>query len=341
LPAARKYASVAPSSAHALHMPSHIFTRLGLWQEDISSNLASVAAAQCYAEQAGIKGHWDEELHGLDYLMYSYLQQGNNTIAKRQWAYLNTISTVEPVSFKVAYAFAAIPARYVLENKQWQEASQLQSHSPTFPWEKFPWQKAILHFTRLLGAAHIGNQVGAEAERQELNRLEALLTQQKDAYKANQVHIQLTAGTAWIRLQEGKAAEALALMSRAAAMEDSTEKHPVTPGEVLPAKELLADMYLQLRRPTDALIAYESSLQQHPNRFNSLYGAGRAAEQAGNPDKARRYYQQLLAIVAPRSARPEVAVAQRFLEKQSLKTSLAGISSAKAKEPAVVNRRLL
>ncbi|WP_457084250.1 tetratricopeptide repeat protein [Hymenobacter sp. HD11105] len=327
LPAARKYASVAPSSAHALHMPSHIFTRLGLWQEDITSNLASVAAAQCYAEQAGIKGHWDEELHGLDYLMYAYLQQGDNTLAKQQWAYLDTISTVEPISFKVAYAFAAIPARYVLENKQWQQASQLESHSAAFPWEKFPWQKAILHFTRLLGAAHTSNRAVAETERQELARLQALLTQQKDAYKANQVQIQLTAGTAWMRLQAGKPTEALSLMNRAAAIEDSTEKHPVTPGEVLPARELLGDMYLQLQRPADALVAYEATLRQHPNRFNSLYGAGLSAERAGNPDKARRYYQQLLSIVAPHSTRPEVAVVQRYLGKHGLKKNIASVYS--------------
>jgi tetratricopeptide (TPR) repeat protein len=229
------------------------------------------------------------------------------------------------VSFKVAYAFAAIPARYVLENKQWQAASQLQSHSASFPWEKFPWQKAILHFTRLLGAAHTGNLAAAEAERQELSRLRALLIQQKDAYKANQVQIQLAAGTAWLRLQQGKNTEAVALMQRAAAMEDSTEKHPVTPGEVLPARELLGDMYLRLQRPADALAAYEASLQQHPNRFNSLYGAGLAAEQAGDSAKARRYYQQLLAIAAPRSERLEIAAAHRYLNKHGPKKSIVAI----------------
>jgi tetratricopeptide (TPR) repeat protein len=314
LPAARKYATVAPSSAHALHMPSHIFTRLGLWSEDITSNLASVAAAQCYAEQADLAGHWDEELHGLDYLTYAYLQQGDNTHAQRQWAYLNTITKVEPTSFKVAYAYAAIPARYVLENKQWEEAANLQSHSTNFPWDRFPWQQAILHFTRLLGAVHTNNRAAAQTEWQELDRLQTILTQQKDAYKAHQVQIQLTMGTAWMRLQAGKPDEAVALMTRAAAMEDSTEKHPVTPSEVLPARELLADMLLQLQRPAEALAAYEATLRQHPNRFNGLYGAGLAAEKAGNLDKARRYYQQLLTVIAPGSTRPEVVALQRFLD---------------------------
>jgi tetratricopeptide (TPR) repeat protein len=154
LPAARKYASVAPGSAHALHMPSHIFTRLGLWDESINSNIASVSSAQCYAEEAGIKGHWDEELHGLDYLMYAYLQKGDNTMAKKQWDYLNTIHEVEPVNFKVLYAFAAIPSRYVLENKLWKEAATLKIHPANFPWQKYPWQMAIINFTRLLGLLH-------------------------------------------------------------------------------------------------------------------------------------------------------------------------------------------
>ena len=137
LPAARKYASVAPSSAHALHMPSHIFTRLGLWDECIHSNLVSVASAQCYAKAAGIKGHWDEELHGLDYLMYAYLQKGENDSAKKQWDYLKTIHDVSPINFKVAYAYAAIPSRYLLENKMWQEAANLVVTPVNFPWKKF------------------------------------------------------------------------------------------------------------------------------------------------------------------------------------------------------------
>ncbi|MEO8763908.1 MAG: hypothetical protein ABI416_06465 [Ginsengibacter sp.] len=141
LPAARKYASVAPSSAHALHMPSHIFTRLGLWDECINSNLASISAAKCYAENTGIKGHWDEELHGMDYLVYSYLQKGENKLAKEQCDYLESINDVYPINFKVAYAFAAIPSRYLLENRMWKVAAELKIHPSNFPWEKFPWQK--------------------------------------------------------------------------------------------------------------------------------------------------------------------------------------------------------
>ncbi|HUR10716.1 MAG TPA: hypothetical protein VM012_05075, partial [Flavitalea sp.] len=164
LEAAKKYASVAPSSAHALHMPSHIFTRLGLWNECIESNLASVDAAKCYAQSAGIKGHWDEELHGLDYLMYGYLQKGDNEKAKKLLEYLKTILEVNPVNFKVAYAFAAIPSRYVLENRIWNEAATLKGHYENFPWNKYPWQEAIVRFSRLLGAVHTGDQASAKTD---------------------------------------------------------------------------------------------------------------------------------------------------------------------------------
>lgn len=170
LPAARKYASVAPSSAHALHMPSHIFTRLGLWDECIQSNQASVSSAQCYAEAAGIKGHWDEELHGLDYLVYAHLQKGENGLAKAQWDYLATMKEVTPLNFKVAYAFAAIPARYLLENKRWKEAADLQVNYANVPWKEFQWQEAIIHFTRLMGSVHAGSMDSAKAEWRQLNR---------------------------------------------------------------------------------------------------------------------------------------------------------------------------
>jgi len=132
-------------------MPSHIFTRLGLWDESIKSNLVSTSSAKCYAENAAIKGHWDEELHGMDYLVYAYLQKADIDLAKKQYDYLKTINEVYPVDFKVAYAFAAIPARYLLENKMWKDAANLEIYPVAFPWEKFPWQKAIIHFARTIG----------------------------------------------------------------------------------------------------------------------------------------------------------------------------------------------
>jgi Tetratricopeptide repeat len=317
LPAARKYASIAPSSAHAQHMPSHIFTRLGLWDECIQSNLASISSARCYAESAGIRGHWDEELHAMDYLVYAYLQKGENNLAKEQCDYLKTISEVYPADFKEAYAFAAIPARYALENKLWKDAAGLQLHPANFPWQNFPWQKAIIHFTRLLGFVHIGKLDSAKTELKNLNRIHDTLMAQKDPYKANQVQIQIKTSEAWIVWKEGKNNEALTLMNVAAGMEDKTEKSPVTPGEVLPAMELLGDMLLQMNKPGEALDAYEADLKKHPNRFNGLYGAGSAAERSNNFEKAKTYYQQLTGIANPGdSNRPELETARSFLKKQ-------------------------
>ena len=316
LSAARKYASVAPSSAHALHMPSHIFTRLGLWEEGIQSNLASVAAAKCYADSAGIKGHWDEELHGLDYLVYGYLQKGDNANAKKQWNYLNTMKAVHPVNFKVAYAFAAIPARYVLENKLWKEASTLEVNESMIQWENHQWQKAIVHFARLLGSVHTNSIKSAEKELTNLKNIHQHLLSQKDAYKANQVNIQLLAGEAWILFAQGKHDSAITLMNEAAMLEDATEKHPVTPGEVLPARELQGDLLLAINQPAQALQAYEADLKKHPNRFNGLYGAGLAAEKAGDHAKAKQYYAQLNAMAGPsHSNRPELAMINGYLSK--------------------------
>jgi tetratricopeptide (TPR) repeat protein len=312
---ARKYASIAPSSAHAQHMPSHIFTRLGLWQECINSNQAAAASAVCYAQSTGIKGHWDEELHALDYVMYGYLQQGDNDSANKTLDYLNKIDFVSPVNFKVAYAFAAMPVRYVLENKLWKEAAVLKTHDANVDWENYPWQRSIVHFARLLGSVHTGKTDSAKQELKMLNALREKLEARKDPYYVDQVTIQIKTGEAWIAWKEGKNSEALKLMTEAADMEDNTEKHSVTPGEVLPARELLADMLMQMDQPAKALTVYEDDLKRHANRFNGLYGAGLAAEQSKNTEKAKSYYQQLQSISKPGAARPELQVAKSFLQK--------------------------
>ncbi|MFL5810157.1 MAG: hypothetical protein ACJ749_11590, partial [Flavisolibacter sp.] len=316
LPAARRYASVAPSSAHALHMPSHIFTRLGLWEECIKSNLASISSAQCYAQSSGIRGHWDEELHALDYLMYSYLQKGDNLRAKELLDYLDTITLVQPFNFKVAYAFASIPSRYVFENKLWKDATQLRAHLDHLSWDNFQWQKAIVNFTRLMGFVHTADMKSANTELKELYDIHQKLIDQKDAYKANQVAIQIKSSEAWIKFKEGKNSEALTLMMEAADMEDKTEKHPVTPGEVIPAKELLGDLLMGMNKPAEALHAYEEDLKKHPNRFNGVSGAAAAAEKSGDVEKARSYYQQLLTISnGVNSNRAELKIAAKYLKK--------------------------
>ncbi len=311
---ARKYAQVAPSSAHALHMPSHIFTRLGLWDECIKSNLESVASAKCYGEQAGIKGHWDEELHGMDYLVYAYLQKGKNDLAQEQLTYLKTFTNVYPVNFKVAYAFAAIPSRICLENKNWNEAARLQFNPSGLSWAKFPWQESIIHFTRLLGSVHLNKNDLAVLELNKLKQLRDTLVKQKDLYKSNQVAIQIKSGEAWIHFGSGQKEQALNEMKLAADMEDATEKHPVTPGEVIPARELLGDMFFALGYYENALQCYEATLQKSPNRFNSIYGAGRSAEKLANTQKTNLYYKQLLSLRdSANSERPELSSIAQFL----------------------------
>ena len=296
LPAARKYAAIAPASAHAQHMPSHIFTRLGLWDESIQSNIASVSAAQCYAQKSGIKGHWDEELHGLDYLMYAYLQKADDEKALEQVRYLQTIKEVFPVNFKDAYSFASMPARYAVERRDWAAAASLQPEPADFPWEKFPWEKANIYFARALGAVHINKVQDAKKDLEQLKALHATLVQAKENYKSNLVLIQVKASEAWIKLAEGKKTEALTLMTEAADMEDATAKHPVTPGEIIPARERLADMYLEAGDSQRALQVYEEDLKRHPNRFNGIYGAAIASKKSGDAAKAEQFSEQLVAL---------------------------------------------
>ena len=281
LPAARKYATIAPASAHAQHMPSHIFTNLGLWDECIQSNLVSVSAAKCYAEKAKINGHWDEELHGMDYLVYAYLQKKENALAKQQLDYLQTINEVYPVNFKVAYAFAAIPSRYALERKDWEQAAELKMHPVNFPWDKFPWQEAIFHFAKLLGNIHLNKIEPAEKELDILRSLYTKLNKEKNkALEAAQVAVQIQASEAWIEHKKGNNNKALELMNAAATSEDATEKHPVTPGPVIPARELLGEMLLEMNQASLAVMAFEQALKLRPNRRNALLGLKAAEEKA-------------------------------------------------------------
>lgn len=311
LPAARKYASIAAASAHAQHMPSHIFTRLGLWDEAIQSNIKSVAAAQCYAENSGFKGHWDEELHGLDYLAYAYLQNADDKNAKEQLEYLTTIKEVFPINFKEAYCFAAIPARYALERRDWASAAELQLEPVDFPWEKFLWERANINFARLLGAVHTQKLESARSELKDLESIHAKLVEANESYKANLVLIQIKASEGWIKLKEGDKQQAIKLMTAAADMEDATAKHPVTPGEIIPARELLGDMYFEIGDFSNAVNAYELDLQRHPNRFNGIYGAALALERLGNKQKSKDYFKELLSMTnASLSDRPQMRAVQ-------------------------------
>jgi len=281
LPAARKYASIAPASAHAQHMPSHIFTNLGLWDECIKSNLVALSSAQCYAEKAKIKGHWDEELHALDYLVYAYLQKKDDKLAKQYLDYLYSITKAEPVTFKVAYAYAAIPARYALERKEWKEAASLQLFPANFPWNKFPWQKAIFYFARLLGNVHLNNINAAQKDLDTIKILYDTLSGQKNkSSEIAQVAVQIKAAEAWIQFKKGNNEKALAFMSAAATAEDAMEKHPVTPCAVIPTRELLGEMLLEMNKPSSSLEAFQEDLKLHPNRRNGLMGIASASQLA-------------------------------------------------------------
>jgi len=315
LAAARSYAKIAPSSAHALHMPSHIFTRLGLWDEDVAMNIRSENAAKDYAQRNHLGGAWDEQLHAVDYLAYAYLQQARDREAQGVLDELKSIRKTDPETFKCAYSFAAIPARWALERRKWSEAAELKVEPADFPWPRFAWAEAITHFARAIGAARSGDSERARIEIDKLREIQDRMAGAKENYDwATQVEIQHRAAAAWLAKANGKNEEALKLMRSAADLEDSTEKHPVTPGAVLPARELLGDLLLELNRPSEALIQYERSLENSPNRLNALYGAGRAAQLAGNRLKARRYYQRLTAICARGNAgRSELQLAKTFL----------------------------
>jgi tetratricopeptide (TPR) repeat protein len=315
LTTARRYADIAPTSAHAQHMPSHIFTRLGLWEESINSNLRSADAARCYADASGFDGNWTSEIHALDYLLYAYLQQGNTKQTSELNEYMSGIKKVWGNNASLAYPFAANPSRMVIETKNWAQAAVLPFPAIELSWEKYPWEKSILHFTRVLGSAHIGDHISAEKELTILKSLQQELVQQKNDYKADQVMIQVKASEAWIQYAKGNHQEAVVLMQESATLEDHTQKHPVTPGEVIPARELLGDLLLAIDKPIEALEAYELSLKKSPNRFNGLYGAAVAAKQSGENEKATQYFNQLIDLTRnSNSNRPEVEEALKFIQ---------------------------
>jgi tetratricopeptide (TPR) repeat protein len=321
LPAARGYAKIAPASAHARHMPSHIFTRLGLWQEAIRSNLDAEAAAKAFAVRNHMSGVWDEQFHAMDYLVYAYLQGAQDKQARGVLDELNKIQKAEPETFKVAYAFTAIRARFALERRRWDEAAKLTLEPGTlggFPWARFRWAEAHIHFARAIGAARTGDPASA---RQSVERLAAIrqeLVELRGDYDwAKQIDIQRQAASAWLAHAEGKDAEALRLMRAAADLEDATEKHPVTPGAILPAREMLADLLNELNQPALALKEYETALESSPNRFNSISGAARSADLSGNHKKAGAYYEELVVLGSKSDgSRPELQQAKKYLAKR-------------------------
>ena len=307
LDAARRYAKIAPDSPHALHMPSHIFTRLGLWQESIDSNLASAASA----EKNDAPGN---ELHAKDYLIYAYLQRAQDREAQKALETPPQGRADDPQYMNWLYAMGTSPARYAVERHRWAEAAALTIPPNTFPGGRWAWTEANLHFARALGASHTGQTEAARRELQQLASLRDTLAQSKDNYWADQVDIQRETATAWITLAEGKREDALTQMRSAAEHEDRTDKHNVTPGVILPARELLGDMLLELNQPGEAMIEFEATLRTAPNRFNALAGAARAAKLSGDNAKAKTYYAKLLSMCEYADGdRPDLRDARSFV----------------------------
>jgi tetratricopeptide (TPR) repeat protein len=294
--AARSYARIAPAVPHALHMPSHIFTRLGLWQDDINSNVASEKAAKQFEQSEHMTSAWDQHLHAMDYLMYAYLQQGRDQEAEGVLNELASMPSVQPSGISY-YAVAAIPARYAVERGDWGAAAELQPYASATPETQ-----AITRWARAMGAAHTGRFDMARAELKELEAIRDKLALNKQGYDwATQVEIQRREAAAWLAHAEKNDDGAVSLMQSAADLEDSTEKHPVTPGPVLPARELMADLLMEAGHPLQAFQAYETSLRASPHRFHSVRGAARAAEAAGKHEAALRYWRELMALTSSES----------------------------------------
>src|SRR6516225_9388589 len=303
LDAAICYAKIAPDVPHALHMPSHIFTRLGMWQESIDSNRAAEKASLAYIQTTlGPGGYDGNTVHAMDYLEYAYLQTAQDGPAKAVVDELTGFRQTDAANLTVAYAVAAIPARFVLERRDWSAAASLLAPETGVPIERFPWAEAMISFARALGEARTGNITGAQADIAKLQSLKDKLTAENNTYWANQVQVQ------------GDNAKAVELVRAAADLEATMDKSPVTPSPVLPARELLADLLLELNQASAALTEYKEMLRTDPNRFRSVLGEARAAKQSGDTAGAHDAYQKLVALSKPAGTeRPEMAEAKAYL----------------------------
>src|SRR3989442_7738257 len=309
--AARRYAEIAPDVPHAQHMPSHIFTRLGMWDDDIASNTRSAAAARAYEVDRGLTAMWDQRAHSLDYLEYGYLQGGRDTAARRVVDEAAAAPAGYPAgSLPHEYACAAIPARFALERGHWAEAARLAVR----PAPEWPAAEAIPHFARAIGAARSSDTALARQEIVALAQIESTLTVRggSQVYWPGQVAVQRLAAAAWLEEAAGDTAEAVLHAGQAADREDGTQKHPVTPGPVLPARELEGDLLLAVQKPAAAAQAYRTTLTLSPNRARSLFGLAQAAELAGELTTAPATDQEVPDPMAEADRRPPpIAIARR------------------------------
>ena len=309
--AAKRYATIAPAAPHALHMPSHTFTRVGAWQDSIDTNIASAEAARKVGAHA-------EELHAMDYMAYAYLQTGQDKAVQALVAGTPKIAAVfDPNAVTGAaagsagvFALASIPARWTLERRDWAAAARLEPKS-----SPYPWAEAMTHFARALGASRSGALDDARKSIAALKDIRDRLVAAKEAYWAEQVAIQHEGALAFLALAEGRSAEAAATMRAAAVREDATEKSAVTPGPIAPARELLGEMLLEMKQPAEALKEFQATLKKEPGRFRALYGAAKAASLTGDKAAARTYFSQLVKMCAKADSpgRPELAEARQAI----------------------------
>lgn len=309
----RKYDSIAPNNPHAIHMPTHIYTRLGDWNGVIRGNLRAANAALQYP--AGDKGQfvWDEFCHAIEYSVYAYLQKGNDRAAANQIKRLRSTASLEP-SFKTAFHLMSIQARYALERDAWEEAAVIVPRQPaTLDWDRFPWAEAIARFARGLGLTHLAKINEAKAESERLAELESLTQRAGEDLFARNIRLLALELNAWIAQMEGRKESAVALMREAATLEATTPKHAVTPGPTLPAAELLGDLLIDQKQTALALEAYQRALKLYPNRFKSVLGAARAARGLNDRSLASRYYRQLLQLADRRARRAGLREAREYL----------------------------
>lgn len=302
LGAARKYATIAPDAPHALHMPSHIFTRVGAWQDSVALNRRS-------AEVARQDGSPVDAFHAADYMVYAYLQLGRDQAARRVMDEFKGAEGAKLPQFAGPYAAVAMPARLALERGDWVAAAQLPVQGTPFAH-----CEAITTFARALGALRQGDLAAATPEAQRLETLHKALQEARNNYWAGEVEVQRLAVAAWMAKVQGQPDEALRLMRAAADQEDRSEKHIVTPGRVVPARELLGEMLMELKQPAAALKAFEQSQLREPNRLRGLADAAAAAEATGERDKARALHARLLELTREADTPlPEVTRARSFL----------------------------
>src|SRR5213595_1493427 len=329
LTAAQTYDSIAPWVPHALHMPSHIFTRLGMWAESIAANRASAEASRAYAAMRHRDATEAEELHALDYMAYSYLQEAQDAEAKKIVDVAAKVRKTNPeLEFIAAYALAAIPTRYAFERNDWASAANLSI--PNVPhWSSFPFMEALIEYGHALGRAHTSDVEGARKAIARMQELCDATTDPRFVYFKSHLDLQMQAASAWVAAAEGKKNEAIETLRRAADAEDILGKHQVSPGAFVPIREQLGSLLLEMGQPTQAQREFEAALKIYPGRFRGLYGAAQAAEQSGDKENASRYYAKLAAQTAKASgSRDELNHAREFLT-----------AEAKAKGPSNVSVR--